>query len=234
MLPIMSLLSTPTISHPSARARWATCRPPWRPCSSPESPVRMMLEGNRWALSRRAASSTPAIPEALSFAPGGVRLPVRRVRGPGVDVTRHDDVAVRVRSPPDHREHVHHPCVLGNPSARRHQARLVRHLQAPAAPFRDAVEFRLDPTARRPDPPRVGKRIGQRVPRTEAHERADVGLDPIGRRRLDDVQDAVVLRRRDGPHTLRRGGERGRLRARGSRAMRPVCGWGVRAWDGPY
>ncbi len=40
MLPIMSLLSTPTMSQPSSVATSRHVRPPNRPCSSPERPAR--------------------------------------------------------------------------------------------------------------------------------------------------------------------------------------------------
>jgi len=70
MLPIMSSFNIAATSHPSSFATCAMCCPPHRPCSSADSPTRTTDVGKRYFESTRAASSTPAIPEALSFAPG--------------------------------------------------------------------------------------------------------------------------------------------------------------------
>ena len=56
--------------QPSSWASFAMARPPNSPCSSPERPARTMEPSKRYWLSTRAASRTPAIPEALSLAPG--------------------------------------------------------------------------------------------------------------------------------------------------------------------
>ena len=70
MFPIMSLLSIPMISHPSAFAYSANPLPPKRPCSSPESPTKTTLCSKSYFDNTRAASIVPAIPLALSLAPG--------------------------------------------------------------------------------------------------------------------------------------------------------------------
>ena len=84
MLPIMSLFRTASMFQPSSTATSAMIRPPKRPCSSPESPARTIVAANEpaWRLSTRAASIAPAIPEALSFAPGEslVKSPMSETR----------------------------------------------------------------------------------------------------------------------------------------------------------
>ena len=63
------------ISQPSSRATRAICCPPHSPCSSPESPARMTELPNSCPASNRAASIAPAIPDALSLAPGASDSP---------------------------------------------------------------------------------------------------------------------------------------------------------------
>jgi hypothetical protein len=65
------------MTHPSSRAFSARCRPPYSPCSSPASPAKTTVLSNprspaRWrcCVRTRAASMVPAIPLALSLAPG--------------------------------------------------------------------------------------------------------------------------------------------------------------------
>ena len=77
MLPIMSLLRMPMISRLSWMACAAMILPPKRPCSSPDRPTKMMLLAKSYLLSTLAASSTPAMPEALSLAPGESSVPLR-------------------------------------------------------------------------------------------------------------------------------------------------------------
>ena len=56
--------------QPAALAASAMRRPPISPCSSPDNPTKTMVALKRWWLRTRAASIVPAMPLALSFAPG--------------------------------------------------------------------------------------------------------------------------------------------------------------------
>ena len=60
----------PIISQPFSLACLANPFPPKRPCSSPASPTYNMLFSNVYSERTLAASIVPAIPLALSFAPG--------------------------------------------------------------------------------------------------------------------------------------------------------------------
>ena len=51
-------------------AYFAKPAPPNKPCSSPESPTYIILLSNLYLLKTLAASIVPAIPDALSLAPG--------------------------------------------------------------------------------------------------------------------------------------------------------------------
>ena len=70
IFPIMSLFKTPIISQFCSFAYLANPAPPYNPCSSPDKPTYIILFSNLYLLKTLAASITPAMPDALSFAPG--------------------------------------------------------------------------------------------------------------------------------------------------------------------
>ena len=138
----------------------------------------------------------------------GVVVRSRRVTGgiqgvgdARVDVSGHDDVATRVRLSAKHGQDVHDPGVVRNPTAllAGFEGAPERHLEATATVRRDAIQLRLDPTARGANAACFGLGLGERVTGAEAHQGPDVPLYSLGRDRGHQLGDSgVVARRRAG------------------------------------
>ncbi len=111
------------------------------------------------------------------------------VRDPAVDVSRHDHVAVRIGRPPQDGEHVDHLGVRRYPASlpSGDHVALERDLEAAAAGVGDDLEPGVNPAPRRADAPGLARGLGHRMPRPEADEGPDIGLDPVGGDRLHQL-----------------------------------------------